>query len=367
MSKTNLLEVLKSWCEINSWSHNPEGIEACFKLMDESFAPLADHTYVDHGTGIVRYTKFEDRKKSILFSCHVDTVFPPGSGFLTCREEGGKLFGPGVADAKGGIAVMLGVLQTLDSDFENSDYGWEVILNSDEEIGSLRSKDLLMKHAKQHTLACVFEPRLPNGNVVSNRAGSLVMKLVSEGKASHAGRHFHEGKNAILPLSKVLVALTIPEWLGPDAVFNVGTITGGKAANVVPGSAECIINIRAKTHEEIQVYLAHLKTAIDSVKDGKFTLTELTYRPPKPLTPMLQESLTQLQAIAEDLTIPFNTEPTNGVCDGNFIAQADIPVIDTLGVKGNYLHTHNEEMIISSLEECVRLNSQWLRTKLIST
>lgn len=358
-STEKLIEQLMAWANINTFSHNKKGLETCLENMAACFDTLSDHTYVDHGLGIARFTKNETASKSILLNCHCDTVFSEDSGFLSCTRQGNKLQGPGVADAKGGIIVMFAALQRLAPLFDDLDWGWEVILNSDEEIGSPRSKETLLAHAKKHTFGCIFEPRLPDGSFVSSRAGSAVYQITSTGKASHAGRQFREGKNAIMPLVTFLENLHYETWLHPEDVFNVGLIQGGEAVNIVPDKAVTQLNIRSGSETRLKTYIQTLETTLNSIPQGQFNLEEKSYRPPKPLTPTLQRYFDEIQAICKDLNMPFSHRATNGVCDGNLLAQAGLPVIDTWGVLGDHIHTHNEYMLMDQLESCITLIETW--------
>ena len=95
----------------------------------------------------------------ILLTGHMDTVFAVDHPFQALTWlDAGTLGGPGVADMKSGIAVMLAALRAVEASPFAASIGYEVVINSDEEVGSLASAALLAKAAQGKRAALTYEP-----------------------------------------------------------------------------------------------------------------------------------------------------------------------------------------------------------------
>jgi glutamate carboxypeptidase len=183
----------------------------------------------------------------LLFTGHMDTVFGENHAFQESRWlEEGVLNGPGVADMKGGLAVMLAALKSIESSGAAKQIGYEVIINSDEEIGSQGSAPLIASAAKGKTAALTYEPStLPDGTLAGARPGSGNYSLVIRGRSAHAGRNPEDGRNAIHAAADLALRL---EAIKRDGLsVNSGRIEGGGPTNVVPDLAVLRVNLRPRT------------------------------------------------------------------------------------------------------------------------
>ena len=195
-----LLETVIDWANTNSGSFNLEGVENvrqkiksyCKKLNAElSDVHFEEGTLIDKmgqssqlsvGKGL-RIKKRPDAPFQILFSGHIDTVYPKNSTFQECKLiEQNKLIGPGVTDMKSGLVILLNAIESFENSDHANDIGWEILLTPDEEIGSVSSQHLLMESAKRHDIGLVFESTLPDGTFISERKSSANFVVTSEGK-----------------------------------------------------------------------------------------------------------------------------------------------------------------------------------------
>ena len=167
-------------------------------------------------------------------------------------RDDGTLNGPGVADAKGGIVVMLHALQALEASPLAEHIGWEVLLNPDEEIGSPGSRPLIDSIAPRCDFGLLFEPALGDNQLVSWRKGSGNFSLLVRGRSAHAGRAFAEGRNALVAAAKVVQAISDLNT-DPEVTFNVARIDGGSPMNVVPDLAIVRANVRVRTADELSL------------------------------------------------------------------------------------------------------------------
>ena len=300
--------------------------------------------------------------KQALLVIHMDTVYPPDgtTGNQVTLVDNNTLKGPGVTDAKGGIVVMLKALEVLERSPFKDQVGWTVLINPDEEIGSPGSRDLLQELAKQSTLGLVFEPALPNGDLVGERKGSGNFTLVIRGRAAHAGRDIHLGRNAIEVMAECILKIRSLQSQRPGLTVNVGMVEGGKALNVVPDIAIVRFNIRIEKQEDEAHVWVGLKSILKDFekKDGiSLELHGGFFAPPKMVDGKTRKLFEEVKKSAAELGLSLDWQPSGGVCDGNRLAAAGLPNIDTLGVRGGGIHSSNEYLNLDSLTERAKLTA----------
>ncbi|MDB2614103.1 hydrolase [Chlamydiales bacterium] len=375
MDKDALLKQLILWAEINSFTENLEGLNKMKEIFIEAFSPISDEIediplpaykkisldgeFTEQKVGsLLSFKRHGTSKRKILLVGHMDTVYSLNNSF-PIEIKGDNLHGPGVADMKGGILIMLYALLQLEKAPNKQSIGWEVLLTPDEEVGSPSSTAVIIEKAKGATEALVFEPALPDGSLVSTRPASCIYTLVIKGQAAHVGRHPEEGKNAINALSELIYQLSFLQNLEEKKLINVGMIQGGRAINMVPDHAVAKLNIRAQTTEEIHLLINIGKELSSEISNRYGTSTEWiqqTIRPAKQITPKTNQLMRAFQLLDSKLTF----SPTGGVCDGNTLASLNIPTIDTLGPIGHHLHSHKEFLEIPSLFKRAELVTQFL-------
>lgn len=376
-----MIERLLAWAEINSGSYHLEGLARMHDALITALTPL-------HGTiesiplaplqqirddgnlhpltfgNVLRVSKRPEAKRRILLCGHMDTVFGQKHDFQSCNYlDSNTVNGPGLADMKGGLMVMITALQAFEQSPMASTIGWEILLNADEEIGSPGSAPLLERSAKSAHVGMVYEPALEDGSLAGARKGSGNFTLVIRGKAAHAGREHHLGRNAIAALAKGIAAIDSLNGKKGDITFNVGKILGGGPVNIVPDLAVCHFNIRINVAEDEHWCLQQLSEIVNALNNldgiradlhGHFT------RKPKLLSDGLKHLFTLLQECGKEIGIPINHKPTGGCCDGNNLAAAGLPNIDSMGVRGGNLHSAQEYIKLDSLVERTQLSTLML-------
>lgn len=372
--------LLEKWANINSGSHNFEGLSQMLAALATSFSSLKcqidtiplpkrskidanGHVILEEGGIAFRAVKHPDAPFSVLLGGHMDTVYPKDSPFQKARRlNHNTLLGPGVADMKGGLVVLFKALETFEKSPFSGKLGWEVIINPDEELGSPGSETLWIESAKKHCCGLLFEPSFPDGSIVIGRKGSANFTVVAKGKSAHAGRDFHLGRNAISALAQFIVEAEKLNDAGRGITINIGHIEGGGPVNIVPELAICRFNLRMQTLEDLTLLKMKLQNITgDCAKEGIFlTLHEQTMRQPKPFDAGHQKLFKEIEACALDLGISLPTTFSGGVCDGNILSQAGLPNIDTMGVVGGNIHTHEEYILLDSLVHRARLTAYFL-------
>jgi glutamate carboxypeptidase len=290
----------------------------------------------------------------------MDTVFGPDHRFQETRWiDEATLNGPGVADMKGGIAVMLAALKAIEQGAAADRIGYEVVINSDEEVGSLASAALLAQAARGKRAALTYEPAaLPDGTLAGARPGSGNFSLVVRGRSAHAGRNPEDGRNALLAAAELALHLAKSKY--PGLSVNPSRIDGGSPSNVVPDLAILRVNLRPRTPEDEQragELIDTAVTAIASEHDVEIEVHGGFGRPPKPLSPEAEGLFELVKRAGADLGQTIAWQPSGGVCDGNNIAACGVPVVDTMGVRGGKIHSMEEFLIVESLKERASLSA----------
>src|SRR5205085_3127348 len=296
----------------------------------------------------------------LLFTGHMDTVFAADHAFQETRWlEDGILNGPGVADMKGGISVMLAALKAVEQSPFADRIGYEVVINSDEEVGSLSSAALLGRAAAGKKAALTYEPAaLPDGTLAGARPGSGNFAFVIRGRSAHAGRNPEDGRNALLAAADLALRLDVLRRDG--LTVNPSRIEGGSPSNVVPDLAILRVNLRPRTPEIEAGANRGINEAIAAVASEREVQIELHGgfgRPPKPLTAEAEALFNLVKQAGADLGQNIAWQPSGGVCDGNNIAACGVPVVDTMGVRGGKIHSMEEFLIVDSLAERAALSA----------
>jgi glutamate carboxypeptidase len=369
-----MIQTLIRWSEINSASDNLAGLSRMVRELIDAFTPLADvistielepaETIDPHGNIVPRpvgkaliATRRADAPLRVLLNIHYDTVYAATDAFQkTAEVDASTLCGPGVLDAKGGIVVMLTALRALEQSPFAKAIGWEVLLNPDEEIGSPSSAPVLADAAKRNHLGLVFEPALSDGNLVGSRKGAGTFTAIVRGRAAHAGRDFAQGRSAIHALAQMITMLEAAPPKG--VIINCGTIEGGGAVNIVPDLAIGRFNVRVETPQQQREVEMLFHQSADHVMQRDGITVELHGKfnsPPKPLEGQSAALMDHVITTARELGMNLTHRSTGGVCDGNKLQAAGLPVVDSLGPVGGGMHSHDEFVRLDSLVERSKL------------
>lgn len=310
----------------------------------------------------LRIRKHPQAPRSVLLAGHLDTVYGINHPFQKMEITEQRLFGPGVADMKGGLLVMLRALEYLESSPVAGQLGWEVLINPDEEIGSLGSKELFAEAAKRHLLGLVYEPAFPDGSLVSSRKGSVNYTLISKGRSAHAGRDFHHGRNAIAALARCVSYIDSLSKVEEGTTVNVAHFESLFPSNIVPDHATSRINVRAKTSAHLaEIEILIQKIAKEESKDGiVIEVHHDSASPPKPFDESQQYLYHAIQETGSALGMSLSLKESGGTCDGARLYAYGLPNMDSMGVVGGGLHTADEYCETDSIIERAALSSLFL-------
>ena len=287
----------------------------------------------------------------VLIIGHHDTVFPVG----TCAARpfavvDGKATGPGVFDMKAGIVQAIHAVGSL-----ADPSGVEILITSDEEVGSDTSRDLI----EQRALACgnvlVCEPSADGGALKIARKGVGTFEVVVHGRAAHAGLEPEKGVNALLAAAELITHIAT---FGDPATATTVTPTvavAGTAENVVPALARVKVDVRVEQpgeKERVEALFAALTT---SVPEATIEVMGGINRPPMPAT-----ASATLFPVAVAAAVAAGLGGVQGVAvgggsDGNFTAACGVPTLDGLGAVGGGAHADHEHVLVGTMVDRARL------------
>lgn len=372
-----LVDRTVAWCGIQSGSRNLPGLEHQRAALADAFAvlpgeleflPLEPSADVDAEGRLqlqphpdaIRLTVRPKAPVQVALTGHYDTVYPAETGFRAVEARGdGALNGPGVADMKGGLSVMLGALEAFEGHPQRDALGYRVLLSPDEEIGSLASAPLLIEVAQAAQVGLTFEPALGDGALASSRKGSGNFAVAVRGRSAHAGRDFHAGRNAVTAAARLAAALDGLNGRREGVTLNIARIEGGGPANMVPAAAVVRFNVRVPDMDgarwiESAIEEAVAACASDGVgfaRHGGFT------RPAKPVNAAQTQLFESVRRAAALLDLDLSWKPSGGVCEGNNLFAAGLPNLDTLGVRGGDIHSEKEHAWPESFVERAQLSA----------
>jgi glutamate carboxypeptidase len=365
-----------AWCAINSGSRHLSGLERQRQVLLDAFSvlpsapadiPLAASPEVGadgrigeqaHPAAIAVVVRPEAPVQVVLTG-HYDTVYPETSGFqtVTTRPDG-ALHGPGIADMKGGISVMLAALEAFERHPLASRVGYRVLLSPDEEIGSVASAPILAEFARHGHVGLTYEPALADGSLASARKGSGNFHIVVHGKAAHAGRDFAAGRNAVMEAARIAQALHALNSQREGVTCNIAKIDGGSPLNMVPDVAVVRFNVRFPTAEDAAWFEGKVAGIVAATGEGLHAhLHGRVTRGAKPFNAAQQRLFGAVKEAGALLGQDIGWKPSGGVCEGNNLFASGLPNVDTLGVRGGDIHSEAEHAWPDSFVERAQLSA----------
>lgn len=371
-----MLSQVERWAAVNSGTGNLAGLSEVAGMLADGFATLPGDVRLVEPEPVESVTASgqvqtvqrgnhlhlrvrPDAAVHVLLTGHMDTVFSADHPFQSMKWlEPGVLNGPGTADMKGGISVILAALTAVEASPLARQIGYDVLINSDEETGSQASASLIAELANGKTAALTYEPALPDGTLAGARPGSGNFSITLHGKAAHAGRNPEDGRNALIGAADLAMRLNAAKSAGLKV--NPARIDGGGPNNIVPDLAILRVNVRPMTPEDMAMAAELIRAAVAAVEKDHGVHAHVHggfNRPPKPLDAQAEKLFGLVRDCGMDLGIPISWKSTGGVCDGNNIAACGVPVVDTMGPRGGSIHSDAEFLIVDSLAERARLST----------
>lgn len=355
------LKDLEHIVNIDSGSWDIEGITQVAKFFAEKFEDLGMdvkvHDLEEVGPCLEIRNHPEDDNIDILFTGHMDTVFPKGTvSEWSFSQEGNRAYGPGVIDMKSGLLTIYEIMRLMDSDLRDS-INFCIIMNPDEEISSRKSKEIISERAKTSKYAFIMEPARVDGSLVKERKGLAQYTIDFTGKVAHAGVDPENGRSAILALARFILEMDKLVDYDKGISLNPGIIEGGTVANTVAEHATVKLDLRYVEGDQIDVVEDELKRLVEMEKGNDIVvdITRTGHRPPMNPSEKSLELVDLYSRVGESLGLKLNWVKTGGGSDGNFAAFEGAATIDALGPVGGKAHSKGEYLEIDTIEPRLEL------------
>jgi glutamate carboxypeptidase len=289
-------------------------------------------------------------KPGILVAGHMDTVHPVGTlQKLQWRRDGGRCYGPGIFDMKGGNYLALDAVRQLARAGIETPLPVTFLFTPDEEVGTPSTRDLIEAEAARNRYVLVPEPGDPNNGVTSGRYAIARFNLEAIGRPSHAGSTLSQGRSAIRAMAKK--TLEIEAMTDADCTFSVGLFHGGQWVNCVPTRCTGEVLSMAKRQADLDRGVERM-LALSGEDDGvKFTVTRGVTRPVWEPDANTLAMHAKAAAIAKRIGKELPHGSRGGGSDGNFTGAMGVPTLDGLGVRGANAHTLEEYIEVDSLAD----------------
>jgi glutamate carboxypeptidase len=352
----DMFAFLEEIIRIQSGSHNKTGIDRTASAIVHAFQGLdvSTETVEQQQQGnhlVVRSGAQPSAHKQVLLVGHMDTVFPEDTDFNWYKADNDKSYGPGVVDMKGGLVVGIYALKALDKLGFLKHIPLTFVFNSDEEIGSRSSIDLIQKEANSSAFAFVLEAGGLQNQIVTGRKGNLTIELHIEGKAGHAAFATKDKPSAILEMAHKTIEFESLNDFDNGITINVGKIDGGIGSNTIPEFSNAQVDFRFVDPSDLK-NLEEKVSEIASkivVQGTQCRVDFISGRPPMQQSPGNRKLYEITAGIANRMGYPVKEEFRFGVSDANFIADLNVPVLDGLGPIGGRDHSRDEYMLKNSL------------------
>ena len=366
----DMKSLLKRLVETESPSHDKAAVDQVGVIVAEEARKLGAQVDVipSQQTGDHILARFHPSAAAIshlpsipsLLLCHMDTVFPLGTiEKFPYREADGKIRGPGTLDMKAGIVIALAAIEEA----AQSGLTRPILLlcTSDEETGSLTSREHIERLAKESELVLVLEGGLVDGSLKTWRKGVGEFRVRTQGRAAHSGGDHEKGRNAIEEMAHQVIAIQKLTDYAKQTTLNVGVIRGGTVSNVVPEEASIQVDVRVMQPgewERLETEMFNLKPVLDGTS---IAVSGSLNRPPLPFDETMKATFEKARSIAAQIGMELKAGGTGGASDANFVAPLGIPVLDGLGAVGEGYHSDREYIFADSLEERARLVAALLK------
>jgi glutamate carboxypeptidase len=361
-----VIESLKDMVAIESGSADVAGLGRMADFVERRLKALGMRTErikVSSGPGavMVKGTLTGSGRKRLMLIGHMDTVYPAGilasQGY---KVDGNRIYGPGIADDKGGLAVILHSLEILKA------AGWRdyatltVLMNPDEEIGSIGSGETIAAVAAEHDVVLSCEPTVAKDvakeeGLLLGAAGTAQVTMEVTGRQAHAGAAPELGRNALVELSYQILQTRDVAKSVPGSQLNWTYSQSGSVRNQIPEKAVASADVRLFARDGAERLLAALQAKVAEgrlVPDTKTAVTIAVGRPPFTGDDRSKELGRRAQAIYAELDgRPLALFPmTGGATDAGYATRSGkAAVLESFGLAGFGYHARDEYIEVDSI------------------
>jgi len=354
-----MVRLLGKFVRCESPSHHKVAVDRCGRLVAREWrrhgakikflkeAKRGDHVRAQMWLGEGRPTG------QILVLGHMDTVYPLGTLAKTpFRISGGRAWGPGTFDMKGGLVLALFAVDALRAAGVKPRKRFVFLWTSDEEIGSATSRRAIEQEARRSDAVLVLEPSYGReGRLKTARKGTGGAEIIVTGRAAHAGIDPQQGVNAVHEVALQIERLMRLNNPRRGVTVQTTVIGGGTVSNVVPEQARAEVDIRFVRMVDGRALELKLRSIRPILNGARVKLLGGVNRPPLERTAQVQRLFRHAERLMREMGLPLGEASTGGASDGNFTAALGVPTLDGLGAVGDGAHSPREHVVIRRLPE----------------
>lgn len=199
----------------------------------------------------------------VAVCAHLDTVFP-GDADVRVRDDGGRLWSPGIGDNARGLAGMLALARIADGETLVTDRPIDFVATVGEEaLGDLRGAKHYFATAGRDAAAAIMLDGAGDERVVHRAVGSRRYRLRFTGQGGHSWSAYGLANplHAAACAAAALAALIIPQE--PRSALTVARIAGGLSINAIPGDALVEVDLRSVSQEVLERLDGEIRRAAD--------------------------------------------------------------------------------------------------------
>jgi glutamate carboxypeptidase len=351
-----MLAVLEAAVNLDSGSADKPGADRMASLfealMRDAGIPTRRHAVEKYGDCVSSEVSYgKSGVPHVLLLGHMDTVFPTGTAARRpFRAEGGKGYGPGVADMKAGLVMNAFVAKAF-AELKPAAPPIRILFTGDEEVASPGSRGITLEMARGARAAFNAEPGRFPGNVITGRKGALFYDFEVHGIAAHSGVNPEKGASAIDALARKVIDLHALADPATGISANVGTMRGGMTVNIVAEHAQGQLDVRYPASVDREALRARIREIIErhsTPSTHAHVTNESMFLPLEP-TPASLALLARYQAGASRLGLKVEGEFTGGSADSGLTASVGTPTICATGPIGGHVHTDREWCDLESI------------------
>lgn len=330
-----------------TYSGETENINRFLDHLDELFSefdPRVSRVETEAGD-ILDLAFFTDRRDSVVFLAHVDTVNV--SGFSpVATVDGDRFCGNGSFDMKGGIALFYFAMKAIRHFGADPGRSIRIVFTPDEETGSAASMPYLLEHFRNARAVILPEPCCPDGGVKLRRKAIASVEARLTGRAAHSGIAPEKGLDANRALARLIARIDERVSSYPEMTFNPGIVSGGSKTNIVAPESRISGEIRTFSNGDLRSVLAGLEE-ISEIDGVRIRFENRCNHPALEPTERNRDLFQTARRILEPLGYTLSECSSGGASDGSSLSAAGIPVLDGIGLKGDGAHAEGEFIRIS--------------------
>lgn len=290
--------------------------------------------------------------RGVLVLGDLDTAFLPGcSETFPYRTEGDAAFGPGVADAKGGLVVLVGAIRLL-QDCRAALPAITVVLSPDEQAGSLRSRPVIERAAAVNSVCLCLECAREGGNLMGSRSCCGVGRVTVIGREAHAGTNREAGLSAISGFAKLVDPLEQITDASGGRFVTVTQVSGGWRRSLIPGECSFTLDLRLRDSADWEDLESSLRAVVRDHAETRGLVVNMRlaqHRPSVRQASAVEPLIATVASASKALGIALNVISSNAAGSSAFVGHT--PMLDGMGPPGGNLMTFDEQISLSGLTE----------------